>query len=121
MYINGNPLLALKLFLVLNGSIAILFWLHEVLEKRTNSRLKTAVGKAVRAVEQLCATLESSEKKREAVLRAEALLGWYRWVVPSLVLDTVIEAEIYVIKQLEQKLSVDHDTQEEVARPGANA
>lgn len=118
MYINDNLLLALKLFLTLNMIIAVLFWLHEILEKRAHSRLKTAVEKAVRAVEQLCATLESSEKKHQAILRAETLLGWYRWVIPTLVIDTAIEAEIYVIKQLHAKLSVDHDTQEEIVKSG---
>jgi hypothetical protein len=32
-----------------------------------------------------------------------------------LVIDTAIEAEIYVIKQLHQKLSVEYDTPEELA------
>ncbi|HBS58658.1 MAG TPA: hypothetical protein DEA44_05265 [Firmicutes bacterium] len=119
MLINNNLLLALKLFLALNAAIAVLFWLHEKLEKRAHSRLKTAVEKAVRAVEQLCATLESSEKKRQAVLRAQALLGWYRWVMPALVIDTAIEAEIYILKQLHAQLSVDHDTHEELVKSGA--
>lgn len=118
MHINDVVLTTFFVFLGGNAIIALFFWLHESLEDRANSKLKTAVEKAVRAVEQLCASLENTEKKREAVLRVEALLGWHRWLVPTLIIDTAIEAELYVIKQLHQKLSVDHDTQEETVSSG---
>jgi len=60
------------------------------------------------AEEQLCASLENAEKKRQAIQRVEVLFGWHRWVIPSMVVDTAIEAEIYVIKQLQQKLGVEN-------------
>ena len=114
MRISETFLVTLVVFLCFNTAIALCFWLHELLENRVQSRLKAAVEKTVRAVEQLCACLENEEKKRQAVLRVEALLGWYRWFIPSLVIDTAIEAEIYVIRQLHEKLSVDHDTPAEI-------
>lgn len=107
-------LMACILVLSLNAIIALSFWLHEKLETHTHSKLKEAVERAVRAVEQLCGELENPEKKHQAVLRVEAVLGWRRWLVPYLVIDTAIEAEVYVIKQLHRKLSVDHDTPEEL-------
>jgi hypothetical protein len=58
--------------------------------------------------------MDNPGKKQEAVLRVEACLGWYRWFIPSLVIDTVIEAEVYFIKYLHHQLSVDHDTVEEI-------
>lgn len=115
MHIDEVMLTAIVIFLGINTVIALCFWLHELLENRIHCKLKAAVERAVRAVEQLCASLENPEKKRQAVLRVEALLGWYRWFIPSLVIDTAIEAEIYVIKQLHRKLSVDHDTPAEIA------
>lgn len=101
------------LFLVmLNITIAILFWLHERLEAGKMTRLRYAVEKAVRAVEQICSNLENAQKKQEAISRAVALLGYYRWFIPALVLDTAIEAELFLIHQMHEKLSVDHDTGE---------
>ena len=98
----------------LNAVIAILFWLHEKLERGKMTRLRYAVEKAVRAVEQICGSLENEQKKQEALKRAEAFLGYYRWFVPVLVLDTAIEAELFLIRQMHDKLSVDHDTIDEM-------
>jgi|GEM_PF-5591548 len=108
-------IMALALFLGLNSIIIILFWLHERLEHRIAGSLQKAVEKAVRAVEQLCSALECPEKKQQAVLRVQALLGWYRWFIPTLVIDTAIESEVFLINRLHQKLDVDHDTPKEVA------
>mgnify|MGYP001394888862 CR=1 FL=1 len=105
---------SLVLLLGTNSLIAVLFWLHERLERRMAGRLQTAVEKAVRAVEQLCVTLDCPEKKQQAVLRVQALLGWYKWFIPTLVIDTAIETEVYLIKQLHRKIGVDHDMPEEV-------
>lgn len=118
MYFNVGVRTAFCAFLGLNMLIALVFWLHDVLRSRAHSKLKTAVEKAVRAVEQFCATLENAEKKRQAVLRVEALLGWYRWVIPSLVVDTAIEAEIYVIRQIQQKLGVENVPPQKIIRKG---
>ncbi len=103
-------------FLSLNLFIALIFWLHERIENNKATILKDAVEKAVRAVEQACALLDNPAKKQEAVLRVEALLGIYKWLIPSLVIDTAIEAEVYLIRHMHKALSVDHDTPEEVTR-----
>jgi hypothetical protein len=88
MFVNDVVLTTFVIFLVLNISIALLFWFNERLE-------------------QLCVTLDNPEKKQQAVLRVEALLGWYKWFIPPLVIDTAIEAEVYLIKEMQQKLSCD--------------
>ena len=106
---------------VINITIASLFWLHERLEAGKMTRLRYAVEKAVRAVEQLCSNLENAQKKQEAVSRAVALLGYYRWFVPALVLDTAIEAELFLIHQMHEKLSVDHDTENELVNAATEA
>lgn len=98
----------------LNGLIAVLFWLHEKLEHYKMTKLQYAVEKAVRAVEQLCANMNDSAKKAEAIARVRSFLGIYRWIIPALVIDTAIEAELFIINQMHEKLSVDHDTPEEV-------
>lgn len=108
-------IVVLALFFGLNSLVTILFWLHERLERRMTGRLREAVEQAVRAVEQLCIALECPEKKQQAVLRVQALLGWYRWFIPTLVIDTAIEAEVHLINRLYRKLGVDHDTPEEIA------
>jgi hypothetical protein len=114
MFFNDVVVTTLVIFLGVNVSVALLFWLHERLEHTAAGRLREAVEKSVRAVEQLCITFDNPEKKRQAVLRVEALLGWYKLFIPSLVIDTAIEAEVYLIKHLHQKLSVDHDAPDEV-------
>jgi hypothetical protein len=116
MLSENLTMLMLSIFVTLNVLTAILFWLHERLEYTKANRLRESIEKAVRAVEQVCSNLSSPEKKREAVLRVQALLGWYRVLIPDLVIDTAIEAEVYLINQLRGGLSVDHDTPEEVAK-----
>ncbi len=100
----------------LNVTIAILFWLHEKLENSKVVRLRQAVEQVVRAVEQVCGDLDNAQKKEAAVTRVQAFLGFYRWFIPSLVIDSAIEAEIFVIRQLHKRLSVDHDAPDEVIR-----
>lgn len=104
----------LFLFISFNLFIALIFWLHERIENNKATILKDAVEKAVRAVEQACSLLDNPGKKQEAVQRVEAVLGIYKWFIPALVIDTAIEAEVYVIRQMHKRLSVDHDTREEV-------
>lgn len=110
-----NPVFLMILFFCsFNAALALLFWLHEKIERSKMNKLKSAVEKSVRAVEQVCSGLESTEKKRDAVARVQALLGIYKWMIPTLVIDTVIEAELFVIQQMHQRLSVDHDMEDEV-------
>jgi hypothetical protein len=116
MLSENLAVLGLSIFLILNILVAILFWLHERLEYTKADRLCDAIEKAVRAVEQVCTNMSSPEKKREAVQRVQALLGWYRVFIPDMVIDTAIEAEVYLINQLREGLSVDHDTPEEVVK-----
>lgn len=101
-------------FCILNVAIAFLFWLHEKIECNKMTKLRFAVEKAVKAVEQVCNGLASTEKKQDAVARVQALLGIYKWLIPILVIDTAIEAELFVIKEMHKQLSVDHDTPDEV-------
>lgn len=99
---------------LLNVTIALLFWLHEKLETRKTTKLRQAVEQAVRAVEQICDGLDSPQKKEQAIARVLAFLGLYRWLIPPLVIETAIDAELFVVRQLHTRLSVDHDTAEEV-------
>lgn len=110
------PLFLLTAFLLLNSAIALLFWLHEKIEYSKMKRLKFAVESAVRAVEKVCVGFQSPEKKQDAVKRVQALLGVYKWIIPELVIDTAIEAELFVIQHMHKVLSVDHDTPDEVKK-----
>jgi hypothetical protein len=63
MFVNDVVLTTFAIFLVLNISIALLFWFNERLEHTAAGRLREAVEKAVRAVEQSCVTLDNQVKK----------------------------------------------------------
>lgn len=116
MFYEKPLLLLFFLFCLLNAMIAFLFLLHEKIECHKMTKLRFAVEKAVKAVEQVCKGLESTEKKQDAVARVQALLGIYKWLIPGLVIDTAIEAELFVIKEMHKQLSVDHDAPDEVKK-----
>lgn len=117
-----HPLaLVIAAFCLFNASLAFLFWLHEKVERSKMTRLRYAVEKAVRAVEQVCEELDRSEKKQEMINRVQALLGLYKWLIPALVIDTAIEAELFVVQHIHDQLSVDHDTPEEVKKGEGSA
>jgi len=98
----------LCILFAINLSIGALFWLHEKMEISKNSRLKCAVESAVRAVEQTCDTMDNPSKKQDAIMRVQAILGLYKWLVPASVIDTAIEAELYLIKQMRRKMGLGH-------------
>lgn len=102
------------IIVVFNGTIAVLFWLHERLERTKSVRLRQAVEQSVRAVEMTCASLDSPQKKEAAIARIEVFLGLYRWLIPPLVIETAIEAELFVIQSLHGRFDVGHDAADEV-------
>lgn len=107
---NNEFLWVAAVIISLNTVVALLFWLHERLETGEATKLRLVVEAAVRTLELVIDRLGDPQKKEALVARVQAFMGFFKWLIPPLVIDSAIGAELFVIKQLHKWLSVDHDT-----------
>jgi hypothetical protein len=70
--------------------------------KLQDGRLKESIRSIIFELDRFADSMENIEKRRSAIQQINDILGWRKFIVPGVLIGWVIDAEVAVIRKMQQ-------------------
>lgn len=106
------------IFVLANIIASILFVLYA---KFPNSGLRYYIEGIIYELDKFADEMENGVKRKIAVQKINDLLGWKRIVVPSALIELIINSEVATIRKMQSSTNVGNLHEEEIEDAGSNS